>query len=149
MAQSHDDTTELKAIQAELDAKTSLIKSLRTDAERSQTLEDRLDEKRATIGELEKSLDSQAATIAELKDSVRRWKDRYGALKSAHDIADSMISTMPDVVARVAAGDADSDAETVIDKIAERTVAINMRDALQDARDAADTPKKENKATAS
>ena len=148
MAKSHDDSTELKAMRAELDAKTSLIKSLRTDAERAETLEDRLDEKRATIGELEKSIDSQSATISELKESVQRWKDRYAALKSAHDIADSMISTMPDVVAEATA-DPDDDAETIVDKIAERTLAINMRDALKDARDAAEKPKKEKKATVS
>ncbi len=136
IAQSEDETTELKAIRAELDAKTSLIKSLRTDAERAEALEDRLDEKRATIAELEKSVDSQAATIAELKDSVRRWKDRYGALKSAHDIADSMITTMPDVAAAVADGEVDPDAETLIDTIAERTLAINMRESLEDAREA-------------
>ncbi|NIW23096.1 MAG: hypothetical protein GWN29_00215 [Gammaproteobacteria bacterium] len=148
MAESHDNATELNAIRAELNAKTSLIKSLRTDAERFEAFENRLDEKRATIGELEKSLDSQADTIAELKDSVQRWKDRYAALKSAHDIADSMLTTMPDIVAKAAGGesaDSDSDAETIVDEIAERTLAINMRDALEDAREATEKPKKKDK----
>lgn len=136
---SKDDTTELVAIRAELEAKTSLLKSLRTDADRCEALEEQVDEKRATIAKLEKSIESQAATIADLKDSVKRWKDRYAAVKSGDLTGDTSIRTRPNLpVASAGEETLDEAAATITDAQAERTLAINMRDALREARTAAD-----------
>jgi DNA repair exonuclease SbcCD ATPase subunit len=141
---SQDDTTELVAIRAELEAKTELLRSLRTDADRSEALEQRLDEKRVTITKLETSIESQAATIADLKNSVNRWKDRYAALKSGDVTDDTSIRTQPDLSAMTTEIEAlDEAAATITDQQAERTLAINMRDALREARSAADQYKQD------
>ena len=143
MADSHDDTTELAAVHAELAAKTSLLNTLRADAQRSEALEERLDEKRATIAKLEASMDSQAATIADLKQSVSRWKEKYTAAKSGDFTNDTSIRTRPDLpIPNVVADDLDPDAVTMTDELAERTLAINMRDPLREARNSVDRGKK-------
>jgi chromosome segregation ATPase len=142
-ADSHDDITELAAVRAELAAKTSLLQTLRADAERCETLEERLDEKRTTISELETSLESQAATISDLKQSVKRWKDKYTAAKSGDVTNDPSIRTVADLpTARMAADELDPDAANRTDELAERTLAINMRDALRQARDTVDRSNK-------
>lgn len=142
---SHDDTSELVAIRAELDAKTSLIKSLRTDAQRSESLEERLHEKQATIVKLEASLESQAATIADLKESVKRWKEKASELTASDLTGDTSISTRPDLKASTATVEVealDEAAATITDEEGERTLAINMRDSLRQARDTIDKNKK-------
>jgi chromosome segregation ATPase len=134
-AQTHDDTTELVALRAELDAKSSLIKSLHTDAERFVALEITLDEKRETIAKLEASINRQAATIVDLKESVTRWKSKCAALKASGATGDTSISTrlpMPSL----AADDLEADALAATDIRAERTIAINMRDSLSEVREA-------------
>jgi len=135
-AASHDDSAELAAVRAELDAKSSLVKTLRADANRAEQLEERLDEKRATIAKLEDSLESQAKTIAELKESVSRWKEKFAGAKNSDDSGATTLSTVPDLPLADFDDDeeADPEAQAATDVLAERTLAINMRDALRDAR---------------
>jgi chromosome segregation ATPase len=145
VADSQDDTTELVAVRAELAAKTSLLQSIRNDADRCEALEERLDEKRTTIAKLEASLDSQAATIAELTQSVRRWKEKYASAKGVDVTNDTVLRTIPGLpIGEMGDVEIDQNAATITDQLAERTVAINMRDSLREARDALDKNKTSN-----
>ncbi len=69
--------TEIAALQAELDARKTLVRSLRADADRTKALETLLDEKKAIIETLEASINRNADTIAELKRSTEYWKAKY------------------------------------------------------------------------
>lgn len=147
VADSNDDSAELAAARAELAAKASLLETLRADADRCEELEQRLDEKRATIAKLEASLDSQAATIADLKSSASRWKDKYTAAKTGEFANDTSIGTRPNLpIPHMAVDDIDPGAVTITDQVAERTLAINMRNPLREARDTAERGKKDKAA---
>ncbi|HEY5624349.1 MAG TPA: hypothetical protein VIV14_11360 [Gammaproteobacteria bacterium] len=67
---------ELHALRAELEARKTLIQSLRVDADRAKQLEAQLDEKRAVIGKLEASVDQHVRSLAEMRESVAKWKAR-------------------------------------------------------------------------
>jgi predicted RNase H-like nuclease (RuvC/YqgF family) len=69
--------TEIAALQAELDARKTLVRSLRADAERAKALETLLDEKKTIIETLEASINRNADTITELKRSAEYWKTKY------------------------------------------------------------------------
>jgi uncharacterized coiled-coil protein SlyX len=147
-ATKRDDTTELVAVRAELDAKNTLIQSLRTDSDRIEQLEERLDEKRAIIAKLESSVDKQAQTIAELKTSVTRWTEKFHALKADADDEPTFARTMPSMPPIFAPEETgtQTDFSQIVEEAGaqpDRTIAINMRDALREAREAAGKPKKE------
>jgi myosin heavy subunit len=187
--------TEIAALQAELDARKTLIRSLRADADRAKALETLLEEKKRIVETLEASINRHADTIAELKRSAEYWKAKYrnaygdfGATTTitrsampAQDTAaghsdtraDSRpeersdsgsftgLNTRPDVrneqpEAADAAGDDDAatvDAQRIAalleaagqsgadgdgeEDMADRTIAIDMRQALVEARRAA------------
>jgi chromosome segregation ATPase len=147
-AKTTEETTELAAVRAELDAKNTLIHSLRTDSERFAALEGRLGEKRAIISKLEETLERQAATIAELKHGVSRWKEKYNAMRpDFHGTSTTFSRTMPDIPVF---DSGHTQTETDLDRIVkeagdqpDRTIAINMRDALREAREASSDSKKE------
>jgi uncharacterized coiled-coil protein SlyX len=132
-------------VRAELDAKNTLIQSLRTDSDRIGQLEERLDEKRAIIAKLESSVDKQADTIAELKQSVTRWKDKSHASKVDHDDEPTFARTLPSMPPIFEPEETGTDFSQLVEEAGaqpDRTIAINMRDALREAREAAGKPKK-------
>ncbi|MGI9257744.1 MAG: hypothetical protein ACR2QQ_02810 [Gammaproteobacteria bacterium] len=75
-----DAETELKVLRAELDARKSLVNSLRGDAERTKQLETQLDEKRAVIEQLESSVDQHVKSLAEMQEVIGKWKSAASAL---------------------------------------------------------------------
>lgn len=79
---SIDAETEIKALRAELDARKSLVESLRGDAERTKQLETQLDEKRAVIEQLESSVDRHVKSLAEMQDVIGKWKTAASTLGS-------------------------------------------------------------------
>ena len=127
------DTAEIVALKSELDARKSLIKSLRADAERAESLQDQLDAKREAVNVLEESIDQHVETIAELRRSVEGWKKKYQAVKGeALDDQDRTLAELP------AFTDTEVEAlrelESAKREGPDRTVAIDMRDALKEAR---------------
>lgn len=134
-ASSQGDKSELAAVRAELDAKTALLETLRADAERAEQLEERLDEKRATIAKLEASLDSQATTIAELKESASRTSEVSTDSTVTVDAGATTMRAVPELpFSGLDDEEDDPEAQAATDMLAERTLAINMRDSLLDAR---------------
>ena len=84
-------TAEREAARAELDARKSLIESLREDAERTQALEAQLKEKRDVISKLEGRIDRRVSTLAESQQSVTTWKEKFASLKSRNPSSESII----------------------------------------------------------
>jgi chromosome segregation ATPase len=120
-ASSQDDKSELAAVRAELDAKTALIEKFRADAERAEHREE--------------SLDSQAKAKAELKESATRTSE---VSTESTVTVDDGVTTMR-AVPELPFSDLDDEeddpaAQAATDLLAERTLAINMRDSLLDAR---------------
>ena len=128
------DTAEIVALKSELDARKSMIRSLRADAERAEALEGQLDAKRETISVLEESIEQQGKTIAELRRSVDAWKKKYRAVKGpVGEEFDQTLAEPPEF------SDTEVEALKALDKAnagaaPERTLAIDMRDALKEAR---------------
>lgn len=124
-----EDSAELEAVRAELDARKTLIKSLRADQERVSALEASLEGKRDVIEQLEASINRHASTIAELKRNADGWKHKYQALRG-NAVAES--STLP------ALSDTDVRAiealEKSVDIKTDSTIAIDMRRSLLEAR---------------
>jgi DNA repair exonuclease SbcCD ATPase subunit len=125
-----EDASELEAVRAELEARKSLIKSLRADAGRVGMLESQLDEKREIIGQLESSINQNADTIAELKRLADMWKKKYQVLRGAEIEATSaqlpaFTETDVRVIERLHAD---------AGKAPDRTIAIDMRKSLLEAR---------------
>lgn len=111
--QAHGESAELAAVRAELDAT--------------------LEEKREIIGTLEASINQHAETIAELKRASDMWKRKYQDLKGA-----ATTTTATDLPAYV---DTSFDAFEALegesgsaDGPSERTIAIDMRQSLLEAR---------------
>lgn len=127
-SESEDLEAELEAARTELDARKSLIASLRADAERVDALEASLDEKRKIIATLEHSMNRQSDTIAELQRKSDAWKAKYEALKSdgpASTATELPALTTSAIEQRVAGGDA---------LAGDQTIAIDMREPLREAR---------------
>ena len=128
------DTAEIVALKSELDARKSMIRSLRADAERAEALEGQLEEKRETIAVLEESIEQQGKTIAELRRSVDAWKKKYQAKKGqVGDEQDQTLAEPPEFT------DTEVEALKELDmanagKAPEPTLSIDMRDALKEAR---------------
>lgn len=128
--QTSGDLAELEAMRAELDARKTLIKSLRADVERVASLEAQLEEKRGIVGTLEASINRHSETIANLKRGADVWKQKYQTLKSTS--ATTTSTELP------AFSDTDLAAleqlEQVTDIETEHTIAIDMRQPLREAR---------------
>lgn len=133
VADTHsEDSAELEAVRAELEARKTLIKSLRGDQERAARLEASLEEKREVIEQLEESINRHASTIAELKRSAEAWKRKYHATKSGNG-SGALSATMPALT--------ETDVRTMeqVDKqgsaaAPDATIAIDMRRSLLEAR---------------
>jgi predicted RNase H-like nuclease (RuvC/YqgF family) len=127
--ESSDDLAELEAMRAELDARKTLIKSLRADASRVRNLESELEEKRAIVTTLEASINRHAETIADLKRGADLWKRKYKALQGGNTSTTSTelpMLTKTDVAALQQLESADTQAD--------HTIAIDMRQPLREAR---------------
>jgi len=127
------DSAELEALKAELDARKSMIKSLKADAKRAESLESQLAAKVEAVNALEDAIDQHSMTIGELSKSVEVWKTKYQAAKG-EKLADRD-QTMSELPAFT-----DTEVE-VLKKLDDShgdppaaTVAIDMRDALKEAR---------------
>ncbi len=130
---THEDASneaaEIAALRAELDARKTLVKSLRADAERVAALDTLLEEKNRVVQTLEDSLNRQSETMAELKRNAEFWKNKYRGSQGDHGSTTTITSRRPDTeqVSRMleAAGGED---------VGDRTIAIDMRQALLEAR---------------
>ncbi len=123
---------ELESMRAELEARKRLIKSLQADGERAQALEDQLEEKRQVIQSLEASINRHADTIAELKRAADSWKRKFRALKGGEDVRAATTSTeLPALAPPAVSG---GDVVRAFDLASERTIAIDMRRSLVEAR---------------
>ena len=126
-----DESTELEALRAELDARKAMIKSLRADQDRATALEAGLDEKREIIRQLEATLNRHSNTIIELKRSAEAWKRKYQSAKGLSSTAETSVS-LPEL------SDTDvraiEELEKTSDAKPESTIAIDMRRSLLEAR---------------
>lgn len=129
-----EESAEIEALRAELDARKTMIKSLRADQDRAATLEANLDEKREIIEQLEASLNRHAGTIAELRRSAESWKRKYQALKGESSTAATSVNLPSLSTTDVQALER---LEQTTDGKPEATIAIDMRRSLLEARRAA------------
>jgi chromosome segregation ATPase len=129
------DNAEIVALKAELEARRSMIRNLREDAARAETLQSQLDAKRETITMLEESIDQHVQTIADLRKSADTWKLKYMAVKGGPP-ADSEET----LTQEPAFTDTEIEALRELDQSAEndatndKTLAIDMRDVLEAVR---------------
>lgn len=126
------DSAELDALRAELEARKSMIRNLREENERATGLEAQLEAKRETITALEESIDQHVETAAKLRASVDTWKKKYQAARGELTDVDQTLAEPPaftETEAEVLRQLEDSGFEEP-----ERTIAIDMRSALKEAR---------------
>jgi predicted RNase H-like nuclease (RuvC/YqgF family) len=128
---SHE-KSELEAVRAELDARKTLIKSLRADADRVAALETRLEEKREIVAKLEASINKHVETISELKRSGESWRKKYQELRGHDPAATSM--EIPALSQTDVAALQQLERTDVAGSAPERTIAIDMRRPLSEAR---------------
>ena len=124
-----DAAVELEAVRTELDARKSVIESLRGDAERAQALEAQLEEKRAVIAKLEALIDRHAKSIVELQQTVGSWKAKYATLKSRDFAVESATSpALPELTGEEL--QSLESAEDVSGELTDATISIDMRKSL-------------------
>jgi chromosome segregation ATPase len=127
------DNVEVAALKSELDARKSMIRSLKADAKRAESLEAQLEAKREAVDALEVAVDRHATTIAELRQSVDAWKAKYQAVKG--EKLDDGTETMTELPAFT---DTELEALKALEETCSdapgATIAIDMRDALKEAR---------------
>jgi chromosome segregation ATPase len=126
-----EEQAEIDALRSELEARKTLVKSLRADQERVTALQASLEEKRDIIEQLEASINRHSNTIAELRRNVEAWKRKYQALKGDSPTATTSVN-LPSL--------SDTDVR-VIEQIekstggkTDSTIAIDMRRSLLEAR---------------
>ena len=125
----NEESAELEAVRAELDARKTLIKSLRADQERVSALEASLEEKRDVIEQLEASINRHANTIAELKRNADGWKRKYQSLKGGGSSETTTVPALSDTDVR-----AIENLEKSVETKSDSTIAIDMRRSLLEAR---------------
>jgi len=127
---STEENSELEVLRSELDARKTMIKSLRADQERVTSLQASLEEKREIVEQLEASINRHSNTIAELRRSADMWKRKYNALRGESPTATTSVNlpSLSDTDVRVI--------EAIEKKGAkpEATIAIDMRRSLLEAR---------------
>ena len=128
---SNDESAELEALRAELEARKVMIKSLRADQDRVAALQATIDEKSEIVRQLEASLNRHSNTIVELKRGADGWKRKYQAVKGSSSTAETSVSvpTLSETDVRVIE-QLDKDVTTDT----ESTIAIDMRSSLLEAR---------------
>jgi chromosome segregation ATPase len=125
-----DEQNELAALTVELDARKAMVTSLRADSQRLHVIEEDLEAKRKIIAQLEGSINSNVETIAGLKRKGDGWRRKYQELKGDSTSTTSMelpAFTNTDIAAM-------QQLQNDTDKASDRTVAINMRRPLSEAR---------------
>jgi chromosome segregation ATPase len=126
-----EEQAEIDALRAELEARKTVIKSLRADQERVAALQASLDEKRGIVEQLEVTINRHSNTIAELRRSVEMWKRKYHSVKADSGTATTSVS-LPSL--------SDTDVRVIeqLDKSGagknDATIAIDMRRSLLEAR---------------
>lgn len=129
-SQSSGDLAEVSALRAELEARKTMIKSLRADADRVGALESRLEEKREIVATLEASINSHVETIAEWKRTADIWKKKYQTLRGkSTDATARDVPLLSDTEV-----DALQQLESTDVATPEHTIAIDMRRPLSEAR---------------
>jgi chromosome segregation ATPase len=130
-SKASEEQAELETLRAELEARKTVIKSLRADQDRVTALQASLEEKRDIIEQLEASINRHSNTIAELRRSADTWKRKYQAVKGDSPTATTSIN-LPSL--------SDTDVR-VIEQIErstggknDATIAIDMRRSLLEAR---------------
>jgi chromosome segregation ATPase len=128
---SEEEESELESLRSELEARKTVIKSLRADQDRVAVLQSSLDEKREIIEQLEASISRHSNTIAELRRSADTWKRKYHAVKGDSPTATTSINlpSLSDTDVRVI-----EELENVPVSKADATIAIDMRRSLLEAR---------------
>ncbi len=125
-----EEASELEALRSELEARKSVIKSLRADQERAGALQASLMEKGEIIEQLEVAINRHSNTIAELRRGTDTWKRKYQALKGDSPTATTSVN-LPSLT--------DTDVRVIeqLEKAgvkSEATIAIDMRRSLLEAR---------------
>jgi chromosome segregation ATPase len=126
-----EEESELEALRSELEARKTMIKSLRADQQRVTALQSTLEQKREIIEQLEAAINRHSNTIADLRRSADTWKRKYQAVKGDSPTATTSIN-LPSL--------SDTDVRVIeeIEKTAggkpEATIAIDMRRSLLEAR---------------
>ena len=118
---------------SELEARRTMIRSLREDAARAEELQSQLEAKRETIEMLEDSIDQHVQTITELRKSADGWKLKYLAVKGVPvaEIEETLTEQPKFTDTEIhALREFDPNADEASDK----TVAIDMRDVLEAVR---------------
>lgn len=134
---SSDDTVidhaELEALKSELDARKSMIRSLKADGKRAESLELQLEAKTEAVDALEDAIDQHVSTIAELRRSVEAWKAKYQAAKGEKlEDKDETMTELPAFTTTEVKALKEMDVSA--DEPSSETVAIDMRDSLKEAR---------------
>ena len=153
-----EEQAEIDALRAELEARKTVMKSLRADQDRVAALQASLEEKRQAVEQLETSMTRHSNTIAELRRSLEMWKRKYQAAKGDNPTATTSVNlpSLSDTDVRVieqvdvpTAGKAEptstaTAATIAIDVLEEiekstagrndATIAIDMRRSLLEAR---------------
>ena len=122
--------SELETLRSELEARKTMIKSLRADQDRATVLQATLEEKRDVIEQLEASINRHSNTIAELRRSADTWKRKYQAVKGDSPTATTSVS-LPSL------SDTDVSVIEQLEKTGTKvdaTIAIDMRRSLLEAR---------------
>jgi chromosome segregation ATPase len=125
-----EEQAEIDELRAELEARKTVIKSLRADQERIASLQASLEEKRDIVEQLEATINRHSNTIAELRRSVDLWKRKYQAAKGDSPTATTSVN-LPSL--------SDTDVRVIehLDKTGAKndaTIAIDMRRSLLEAR---------------
>jgi chromosome segregation ATPase len=121
-----DSASEVDALRAELDARKTLIQSMRSDLKRLGTMDAKLEEKRQVIGKLEDSVDRHTKTIQDLHATINRLRE-HNARKPAMRKLLSSGETLPPL--------SSTDVQRALeDPDVEHTIAIDMRESLIEAR---------------
>jgi chromosome segregation ATPase len=123
-----DGHAELEAVRAELEARKTMIKSLRGDSDRVAALEAQLEDKREVIAKFEDSINRHVATIADLRRSSDGWKKKYYS-RRGHD-SDSTSSALPTFTST----DVAEMQQLEYEEESEHTASIDMRQPLREAR---------------
>lgn len=127
---------EVEAMRAELAARKSLVKTLRSDAERGKALEKEVTQNRQVIATMKESIERDAKTIAELRLSSNSWERKYRKLAEAgHDESARASGTFADsdiFLTDTAVGMFIDDSKEIDGG---HTVVIDMTEPLREARD--------------
>jgi chromosome segregation ATPase len=126
-----EEQAEIDGLRSELEARKTLIKSLRADQERVAALQASLEEKRDIIEQLEASINRHSNTIAELRRSVDTWKRKYLMARGDSPTATTSVNLplLSDTDVRVI-----EHIEKTSNGKTDATIAIDMRRSLLEAR---------------